>query len=360
MGDKFPTIKAAVVQAASILYNREQTLEKATALIEEAAEQGAELVAFSESFLPGYPYHIWLGAPEWYHPLFKEWFLNSVEIPSKTTDVLCETARTQNIDVVMGISERDGNTCYNTLIFIDRQGNLLGKHRKIVPTHVERTCWGRGDGTNIRTWDFSQYRLSGLICWEHTMDLNRHALIAQLPQIHVASWVGGSAMWYPKTQKFNQAAELASRYHALVGECFVLSAQGTLDQAGYEKLCDTEYQQQFLRQGGGWSAIIAPGGDYLAEPLTDQEGILYAELDFNDIVDMAHWHDASGHYARPDLLQLSVNMEEYRVLQPMNTLANSSPKDINNQRDSAIVGASLLPASNQTTKQEELSISTSH
>ena len=316
MGDVFPTIKAAVVQAASILYNREQTLDKAVALIEETAGQGAELVTFSESFLPGYPYHIWLGAPEWYHDLFKEWFLNGVEIPSKTTDVLCDVARTNNIDVVMGVNERDGNTCYNTLLFISRQGKLLGKHRKIMPTHAERTCWGLGDGTNIRVFDFDKYRLSGLICWEHTMDLTRHALIAQRPQIHVASWFGGSSAWYPQTDKFNLSAQLAARYHALVGECFVLNVQGTLDKAGYEKLCQTDYQHQFLREGGGWSAIIAPGGEYLAEPIEDREGILYAELDFNAIADMAHWHDATGHYARPDLLSLLVNNKEYRVTRP--------------------------------------------
>ena len=180
MGDVFPTIKAAVIQAASVLYDREQTLDKAVALIEEVARQGAELAVFSESFLPGYPYHIWLGAPEWYHDLFKEWFLNSVEIPSKTTDVLCDVARANNIDLVMGVSERDGNTCYNTLLFINRQGKLLGKHRKIMPTHAERTCWGFGDGTNIRAFDFDRFRVSGLICWEHTMDLTRHALISLL------------------------------------------------------------------------------------------------------------------------------------------------------------------------------------
>ncbi|MDJ0701872.1 MAG: carbon-nitrogen hydrolase family protein [Leptolyngbyaceae cyanobacterium MO_188.B28] len=328
MGDVFPTVKAAVVQAASILYDREKTLDKAVALIEEAAGQGAELVTFSESFLPGYPYHIWLGAPEWYHGLFKEWFLNGVEVPSKTTNVLCETARANTIDVVMGVNERDGNTCYNTLLFIDRQGQLLGKHRKIMPTHAERTCWGMGDGANIRTWNFSRYRLSGLICWEHTMDLARHALIAQRPQIHVASWFGGSAAWYPKTDKFNLASELAARYHALVGECFVLNAQGTLDREGYEKLCETDYQRQFLREGGGWSAIVAPGGEYLAEPLKDQEGILYAELDFNAIADMAHWYDASGHYARPDLLSLWVNTEAYQVLESMTKLTTTQFKSL--------------------------------
>ncbi|MCG8363211.1 MAG: carbon-nitrogen hydrolase family protein [Pseudanabaenales cyanobacterium] len=327
MGDVFPTVKAAVVQAASVLYDREKTLEKAVSLIEEAAGQGAELVAFSESFLPGYPYHLWLGAPVWYQDLFKEWFLNGVEIPSKTTDVLCDVARANEIDVVMGVNERDGKTCYNTLVFINRRGQLLGKHRKIMPTHAERAHWGLGDGSNIRTWDYDNYRLSGLLCWEHSMDLMRHAMIAQRPQIHVASWVGGGAMalW---DDIFEMTAELCSRYHAHVGDCFVLKADGTLDQAGYEKLCQTEYQQDKIKLGGGNSAIIAPGGKFLAGPLKDDEGILYADLDLNAIADWAHLHDAVGHNARPDLLSLLINTNEYRVTQPMARFSNTQSQSL--------------------------------
>lgn len=321
MGDKFPTIKAAVVQAASVLYDREKTLEKAVSLIAEAAGQGAELVAFSESFLPGYPYHLWIGAPVWYQDFFKEWFLNGVEIPSKTIDVLCDVAHANDIDVVMGINERDGNTCYNTLVFINRRGELLGRHRKIMPTHAERVHWGLGDGSNLRTWDYDQYRLSGLLCWEHSMDLMRHAMIAQGPQIHVASWVGGGAMalW---DDIFEMLSELCSRYHAHVGECFVLKADGWLDQAGYEKLCQTEYQQDKITVGGGNSAIIAPGGKFLAGPFKE-EGILYADLDLNAIAGWAHLHDAVGHYARPDLLSLLTNTNGYHVTQPMASFSTS-------------------------------------
>ena len=317
MNNKPQTIKAAAVQAASILYDREKTLDKAVALIEEAAGQGAELVGFSESFLPGYPYHIWIGAPDWYQPFFKEWFLNGVEVPSKTTEVLCEAARANRIDIVMGINERDGKSCYNTLLFINRRGQLLGKHRKIMPTHAERTQWGLGGGgSNIRTYDFESYRLSGLICWEHSMDLMRHAMIAERPQIHVGAWVGGNAI-PPWWDLFDSLPDLCSRYHAHVGNLFVLNVQGTLDQAGYDKLCETDYQVANLRLGGGLSSIIAPGGKLLAGPVKDEEKILYANLDFGAIADWAHLHDAVGHYARPDLLSLMVNTEEYRVTRPM-------------------------------------------
>ena len=322
MSNAFPSIKAAVVQAASVLYDREKTLDKAIALIEEAAEHGAELVAFPESFLPGYPYHLWLGAPVWYQDFFKEWFLNGVEVPSKTTDILCEAARANGIDVVMGVNERDGKTCYNTLLFINRRGELLGRHRKIMPTHAERVHWGLGDGSNIKTWDYDTYRLSGLLCWEHSMDLMRHAMIAQGPQIHVASWVGGGAMalW---DDIFEMLSDLCSRYHAHVGDCFVLKADGWLDQAGYEKLCQTEYQQDKIKVGGGSSAIIAPGGQILAGPLKE-EGILYADLDLSAIATWAHLHDGVGHYSRPDLLSLLINTQEYHVTQPMTGVGTAS------------------------------------
>lgn len=323
MGDKFPAFKAAVVQASSILYDREQCLEKAVALIDQVAREGAELVAFPESFIPGYPYHIWLGSPMWYHPLFKEWFFNSVEIPSKTVDTLCQTAARNHIDVVMGITERDGNTCYNTLLFIDRRGRLLGKHRKLMPTHVERVHWGMGDGSDLRTFDMDWGRLSGLICWEHTMDLARHALIAQRPKVHVAAWVGFSNVTGWETL-FNMSTELCSRYHAHVGECFVLNVQGTADKACVEKLCQTDYQKQFFKEGGGWSAIIGPGGGILAGPLMGKEGILYADIDLNAIADMTHWHDAVGHYARPDLLSLMVNTSQYRVTRAMQVDASAT------------------------------------
>lgn len=324
MGDVLPVFKAAVVQASSILYNREQCLDKAVALIEKVASEGAELVAFPESFIPGYPYHIWLGSPMWYHELFKEWFRNSVEIPSKTVDVLCEAARRKNINVVMGITERDGNTCYNTLLFIDRRGTLLGKHRKLMPTHVERVHWGLGDGADLRTFDFDLCRVSGLICWEHTMDLVRHALIAQRPQVHVASWVGFSNVTGWETL-FNMSTELSARYHAHVGECFVLNVQGTADKACVDKLCQTDYQHQFFKEGGGWTAIIGPGGGILAGPLMGEEGILYSELDLNSIADMAHWHDATGHYARPDVVSLMVQSEKYQVVHPVRRLVGDTP-----------------------------------
>ncbi|GAB7055322.1 MULTISPECIES: carbon-nitrogen hydrolase family protein [Paenibacillus] len=319
-GEKFTV---AAVQASSILYDRDKCLDKAISLIEEAAKQGAQLVVLPESYIPGYPYHIWLGTPMWYHGLFKEWFLNSVEIPSKTVDALCESANKNNIHVVIGISERDGNTCYNTILFIDNRGKIFGKHRKLMPTHVERVHWGMGDGSYLNVYDTDLGRMSGLVCWEHTMDLVRHSLIAQRAQLHCAVWVGFSSITGWETL-FDMSTELSARYHAHVGECFVLNSQSTVDKENVEKLSQTDYQGQWIKPGGGWTAIIAPGGAILAGPLKGEEGILYAEVDLNMIADMAHWHDATGHYSRPDVASLLLNREPYKVTRNMNSISNKA------------------------------------
>ncbi|KAA9019007.1 carbon-nitrogen hydrolase family protein [Niallia endozanthoxylica] len=314
LGEKY---KVAAVQASSVLYDREKSLEKAISLIEEAASNDAQLAVLPESYIPGYPYHIWMGAPWGYHELFKEWFNNSVEVPSRTTDALCEAARKNNIFVTIGISERDGNTCYNTILYINNKGQIFGKHRKLMPTHVERVHWGQGDGSYLNVYDTELGKMSGLVCWEHTMDLVRHSLIAQRAQIHCGVWVGFSSMpgW---ENLFDMSTELASRYHAHVGECFVVTSQSTISKENVEKLAQTDYQKEWIKPGGGWSAIIAPGGSILAGPLKGEEGILYADIDMQMIADMAHWHDATGHYSRPDVASLLLNKDPYQVARSIN------------------------------------------
>ena len=194
MGDQFPRIKAAAVHAASPFLDRDAGVEKACALIGEAAAEGADLIVFPETFIPGYPVWIWTHTPATGAPFFSRLFANSVEVPSEATDRIGAAARKASSWVVVGISERDGGTLYNTLLYFDDSGRIVGKHRKLVPTCVERTVWGRGDGSGLKLIDAPFGKLGGLICWEHSMDLARYALTSQGEQIHIAAWPAGSAV----------------------------------------------------------------------------------------------------------------------------------------------------------------------
>lgn len=309
MGDRFPKVKAAAVHAASPFLDREAGVEKTCALIEQAAAEGAELIVFPETFIPGYPVWIWTHTPSMGSSFFFRLFANSIEVPSAATDRIGAAARKAGAWVVVGISERDGGTLYNTLLYFDASGRIVGKHRKLVPTCVERTVWGRGDGSSLRLIDSPFGKIGGLICWEHSMDLARYALSSQGEQIHIAAWPAGSAISHdPSSGVFDDLTEAAARHHAAAGQCFVINVQSCIDAETIRDL-GFEGRPEMVREGGGWSAIIAPTGQILAGPNRDKETILYAELDLSLIAHFKYVSDAAGHYSRPDVLQLLINFE---------------------------------------------------
>lgn len=314
MADQFPKVKVAAFHGCSVFLDRKATTEKACSVIAEAGRNGARLVVFPESFIPGYPFWIWYKSPTDGAPLFYDFFTNAVEIPSATTDALCQAAREAGCYVVMGLNERDGGTLYNTLLFIDDNGNIIGRHRKLQPTHVERTVWGRGDGSDIVVVDTPFGKLGGLICWEHSMDLLRHSLIALGEQIHVAAWPGVSQLTHnPHSAFFNDLTEAVAKYHAFAGQTFVINVQSCIDEATIERL-GLSGQPEMIRPGGGWSAIVAPDTQIIAGPVTEEETLLYGQLDLADIVMMKYACDSIGHYARPDVLQLKMNLNPQTVL----------------------------------------------
>ncbi len=300
-------VRVAVVQASPIPSSLGGTLARALALVSEAANAGAQIICFGETFLPGYP--AWLdyslGAALWNHPPVKEVFAemraNSVVVPGPETRALAEAAARLKVGVVIGVSERvrdapGHGTLYNSLLFFGEDGRLLNHHRKLIPTYSEQMVWGKGDSAGLRNAKIHDVNVSGAICWEHWMPLARQHLHNSGEQIHVAVW--------PTVHEMHQ---VASRHYAFEGRCFVLAA-GQIMQASVlpSALSPVEgLEPRTLIERGG-SAIIAPDGRYLAGPVFDEEVILYAGLDVREIERESMTLDVSGHYSRPDIFQLKV------------------------------------------------------
>ncbi len=305
MGDQDPTVRVAAVQAAPVWLDREASTDKAVELVEEAASGGAEIVAFGEAWLPGFPFFIWLGPPAWGIPFFAELHANAVEIPSSTTERLCAAAEENGVHIVMGTTERAGGSLYCTLLFIDDRGELIGRKRKLKPTHVERGVWGEGDGTDLFVLPTVHGRLGGLNCWEHLQPLSKYAMYSMGEQIHVAAWPALSIyndVAYALGVEANMAA---SRTYALEGQCFVIAVTSLVDDLVYERLCDTEERRHLLEKGGGTTQIFAPSGETIAGPMPyEEEGILFADLDLSLIRVAKMAADPAGHYARADVTRL--------------------------------------------------------
>ena len=318
MGDSYPRFLAAAVQATPVFLNREATVEKACRLISEAGARGARLIVFSEAWIPTFPY--WprelvaarqpnsAACLQAHVTLIK----NAVEIPSESTRRLCQAAQKADAYVMIGINERDalsGGTLYNTQLYIDRSGQILGKHRKLVPTGTERAVWGRGDGSDLRVFATDCGRIGGLICWENFMPLARAALMAQGQQIHVTHFPGSG----PDTLDLSRAniSQIFSRYYAFEGQVFVINAMGYITAETVPDDFPLKDVTDFSKAWRGGSVIISPTGKYLAGPVYDQETILYAEINLEEILEAKARIDTAGHYARWDVMRLLVNPEHY-------------------------------------------------
>lgn len=297
-------LTVAVAQATPVVLDLAGCISKACDWIREAGKRGARVVAFPETWLPVYP--LWCDAGtfgKWGHEPSKKLHArlakNSPAIPSKETDELCRAAREAKCAVVMGANELDpSGSLYNALVFISAGGEILGRHRKLVPTFGERLVWGYGDAAGLRTHEVAGARIGGLVCWEHWMPLSRQVLHAEGEQVHVAAW--------PHAGEIHQ---LASRHYAFEGRAFVLVAANYLPKsalpADFELASDFASAPAVLLAGG--SAIIAPDASYLVEPVRDREELLSADLDLGRIAEEKLTLDVAGHYSRPDLFDLRVN-----------------------------------------------------
>ncbi len=302
---------AAAVQAAPVFLDRDATVAKAVRLIEEAGRAGARLVVFPETYIPGYPAWIY-GAAGWDDPVSKRVFArlqeNSVAVPSPATDRLCAAARAAGTFVIMGLNERDDEystgTIYNSLLSISDRGEILGVHRKLMPTHAEKILWGQGDGSTLHVFDTDIGRVGGLICWEHWMPLTRFAMHAKGEQVHAATW--------PEVPDIHQ---LASRHYAFEGRCFVVCAGSYMTTEhlpeGFELPEAMGAAGDFGGAEGeilpGGSGIIGPDGQWISGPVSGRETIVYGEIDLGRIGEEQLAFDASGHYNRPDIFELTVD-----------------------------------------------------
>ena len=310
------SFKVAVIQQAPVFLNVEESLVKACALIEQAADQGAKGIAFPETWLPGYP--VWLDsspkAALWDYPpakaLYRLLVENSVTIPGTHLERLLAVAQETGAYIVMGAHERLGGTLYNTMITIGRDGKEFQVHRKLMPTYTERLIWGRGDGSTLGVFHTEYGKLGGLICWEHWMPLARAAMRAQYETLHVAQW--------PSVKELHQ---LASRHYAFEGQCFVIAAGCVLSRGevieGFHSLGRSDSEAVELLEAipgedkdlllTGGSAVIAPNSDYFEGPVFDEPGILYADIQPERITEGHLVLDTEGHYSRPDVFHLEVN-----------------------------------------------------
>lgn len=296
----YTTFRLAAVQASPVYFDLQASTEKACRLIAEAGEKGANIAAFGETWLCGYPFFSWMQpSPDIAPKIIAEYLANAVEIPGPEVEQLCAAAKCANIDVVIGVSERDSvtrGTVYCTLLFISNEGAVLGRHRKLKPTEREQTVWGDGDASGLQVYEREYGKISGLSCWEHNMLLPAYALMSQGTQIHVAAWPGTSTSRHG----------LLSAAFASQGGAYVIDVGGLLSSEALP-----ERYRSLVRNMPGESAIFDPFVDLLAGPVSG-ETILIAEGSSEIIYAAKTECDVGGHYSRPDIFQLSVNRQSTR------------------------------------------------
>jgi aliphatic nitrilase len=305
-----PQFKAAAVQAAPVFLNPVATAQKAVSLIQTAAAEGAQLIAFPEVFIPGYPYWSWIADPIAGSAWFDKLVRSSVLVPGPEINVICAAARETGTHVVIGVNERSPislGTLYNTMVFIGPDGSILGKHRKLVPTWAEKLTWAQGDGSTLNVYDTAVGPLGGLACGENTNTLARFTLLAQGELVHVASYI--SLPVAPADYDMAEAIKVRAMAHSFEGKLFTIVSCSTISEEIIAAMEDVapDARERLTRKNSAFSGVIGPDGRTVGKPLIDEEGIVYADIDLGRCIQPKQMHDIIGHYNRFDVFDLRVN-----------------------------------------------------
>lgn len=308
-------VRVAAVQAAPIYYDLNAGIDKAIGLAKEARDQGCDLVVFGEAWLPGYPFHIWLGPPAWSLQFTKTYFDNSLQLGSPEYQRLADAARALGIHIAIGYSERDQGSLYLGQCVIDDRGELAAARRKLKPTHVERTVFGEGYGKDLIVPETNLGKIGSLCCWEHLQPLSKYALYSQAEAIHIAAWPSFSLYRegaYALGAEVNMAA---SQVYAVEGQCFVVAASSVVDQRTLDFLQVDPVGPPLLQLGGGSSMIFGPDGRKLAAFLPEtEEGLVVADLHMEQIIFAKAVADPAGHYAKPEVTRLYLDLRGQKAV----------------------------------------------
>jgi len=306
---EFKKFKAAAIQTSPVYLNVEKTIDKAVSIVREATANGANLVAFPEVFVAGYPYWNWIMTPvqgsKWYEKLYK----SAVKTDDVVMQPLYKIAKDTNCHIVIGINERGDSygEIYNTNLIINNQGNLIGKHRKLVPTWAEKLTWTSGDGSSLKVYDTEIGPIGTLACGENTNTLARFTLLSQGELIHIANYI--SLPVAPPDYDMAEAIKIRAAAHSFEGKLFTIVSCSTISQEIKDALrTDVPNVDELLtRKNSAFSGIISPNGAIVGKPLIDDDGIVYADIDLEKCIQPKQMHDILGHYNRFDIFDLRVN-----------------------------------------------------
>ena len=336
-GDIYPKFRAAAVQAAPVFLDRDATIDKLDTLVQKAVDTGAELIVFGESFIPAFPVWNLIYAPMDQHGFFRRLFENAVQVPGQHTRRLSEIAKSHRVVLSVGVTEKGSismGALWNTNLLFDRDGTLLNRHRKLVPTWAEKLTWANGDAAYLRPEETDIGRVGALICGENTNTLARFALLAQGEQVHIATYPpawpfqrpGGGAHNYNLTE----AIRIRSAAHAFEGKVFNVVSSCALDADAIEQLSqgDSEMKELLQAAPAPVSMIVGPNGELLAGPVVGGEGMVVAEIDIARSIEYKMAHDIVGYYNRFDIFHLEVDPTPNRpvwIKKP--TLRDEQPSD---------------------------------